>query len=112
VADFHALRHTFISNMAGRGVHPKVAQSLARHSTIALTMDRYTHTAWQDMSDAVSQLPSFDIQPERAAATGTDGKPASDEGDSVLAFCLAQKGAKQVSSVQSRRVRATIQEPL
>src|SRR5581483_5553721 len=37
VADFHALRHTFISNLARGGVHPKVAQQLARHSTITLT---------------------------------------------------------------------------
>jgi len=26
VADFHALRHTFISNLANSGVHPKTAQ--------------------------------------------------------------------------------------
>lgn len=30
VADFHALRHTFISNLAAGGVHPKTAQALAR----------------------------------------------------------------------------------
>ncbi len=40
---FHALRHQFISNLARGGVHPKEAQLLARHSTISLTMDRYTH---------------------------------------------------------------------
>ena len=39
---FHALRHTFITNLARSGVHPKTAQSLARHSTITLTMDRYS----------------------------------------------------------------------
>src|SRR5579859_4879360 len=44
VFDFHGLRYTFISNLARGGVHPKTAQHLARHSTIALTMDRYTHT--------------------------------------------------------------------
>ena len=40
VCDWHALRHTFISTIASGGVHPKVAQTLARHSTISLTMDR------------------------------------------------------------------------
>ena len=44
VADFHALRHTFMTNLAIAGVHPKTAQMLARHSTIAMTMDRYTHS--------------------------------------------------------------------
>jgi len=41
VADFHSLRHTFISNLVDGQVHPKVAQKLARHCTITLTMDRY-----------------------------------------------------------------------
>ena len=35
-ADFHALRHTFITNLATGGVHPKTAQTLARHSAITL----------------------------------------------------------------------------
>jgi integrase len=42
VADFHALRHTSISNWARGGVHP--TQALARHSTITLTTDRHSHT--------------------------------------------------------------------
>jgi hypothetical protein len=39
VVDFHALRHTFITRLARSGVAPAVAKSLARHSTIVLTMD-------------------------------------------------------------------------
>jgi len=31
-ADFHALRHTFITNLGRVNVSPKVAQTLARHS--------------------------------------------------------------------------------
>lgn len=38
VVDFHALRHTTGSMLAASGVHPKVAQSLMRHSSIDLTM--------------------------------------------------------------------------
>ena len=38
-ADFHALRHTFITRLARSGVAPAVANSLARHSTITLTMN-------------------------------------------------------------------------
>ncbi len=71
VADFHALRHTFITNLARSGVHPKVAQQLARHSTITLTMDRYSHTVLSDLSEAVAALPT--IEPGQVAAeTGTD----------------------------------------
>ena len=56
VADFHALRHTFISNLARAGVHPRNAQALARHSTIDLTMDVYTHVAMADLHDDVESL--------------------------------------------------------
>ena len=47
--DFHALRHTFITRIVKAGVSPKEAQSLARHSTITLTMDRYAHIGLMDI---------------------------------------------------------------
>lgn len=43
VVDFHALRHTYITRLARSGGAPAVAKSLARHSTISLTIDHYTH---------------------------------------------------------------------
>jgi len=76
-ADCYSLRHTFISNLAAGGVHPKTAQTLARHSTITLTMDRYTHTYRGALSDAMATLP--DLSPnadQKAKATGTDGDVA------------------------------------
>lgn len=57
VADFHALRHTFITLLARSGVSPKMAQSLARHSDINLTMGRYTHVGLHDLSAALEALP-------------------------------------------------------
>ncbi len=68
VADFHALRHTFISNLARAGVHPRNAQALARlrqgyagqarHSTIDLTMNVYTHVAIADLATDIRKLPA------------------------------------------------------
>jgi integrase len=55
-ADFHSLRHTFITMLARNGVHPKEAQALARHSTISLTMDRYTHADASALAEAVVRL--------------------------------------------------------
>lgn len=78
-ADFHALRHTFITRLARAGVAPKVAQALARHSTITLTMDRYAHVGLEDQTAALDALPAMDappVRPERQAATGTDGGAA------------------------------------
>jgi integrase len=37
--DFHATRHSYITLLARSGVHPKMAQDLARRSTIDLTMN-------------------------------------------------------------------------
>ena len=73
VADFHALRHSFISSLARGGVHPKVAQQLARHSTITLTMDRYSHTVVGELASGLQALPDLSARPdaERLRATGT-----------------------------------------
>ena len=71
-ADFRSLRHSFISSLAAGGVHPKLAQQLARHSTIALTLDRYTHVGLLDMNTALESLPNI-VAPESQTmrATGT-----------------------------------------
>ena len=45
VVDFHALRYSYITNMIAAGVDPKTVQELARHSTITLTIDRYTKSS-------------------------------------------------------------------
>jgi hypothetical protein len=39
----HDLRHTAATHLLRRGVHPKVVQELLGHSTISLTLDRYSH---------------------------------------------------------------------
>lgn len=72
MADFHALRHTFITRLARSGVTPAVAKSLARHSTITLTMDHYTHTLIEDERSALARLPELGAK-QSACATGTDG---------------------------------------
>ncbi len=59
VFDFHALRHQFISTLAAAGVHPKTAQTLARHKSIRLTMDRYTHLSPSGAASALENLPEL-----------------------------------------------------
>jgi hypothetical protein len=74
VADFHAFRHTFITNLVNGGVHPKMAQALARHQSIALTMERYSHVHRGELSKALSVLPPLVVPiPAVKAATGTVG---------------------------------------
>jgi integrase len=41
---FHDLRHTCATLLLGRGVHPKIVpEELLGHSTIAMTLDTYSH---------------------------------------------------------------------
>jgi integrase len=74
-ADFHSLRHTTGSLLAASGTHPKVAQSIMRHSDINLTLGRYSHVYKGQESEAVAALPDLSqpsIEKQRAAKTGTD----------------------------------------
>jgi integrase len=40
---FHDLRHTAATLLLSRGVHPKVVSELLGHSTVAITLDVYSH---------------------------------------------------------------------
>lgn len=59
VADFHALRHTFVTRLARAGVVPATAMRLARHKSIALTLEFYTHMLVSDAHAALDALPTI-----------------------------------------------------
>jgi integrase len=64
--DFHSLRHLFITNLERAGISPKMAQTLARHSDIRLTMNVYTHVELHDQTAAIKSLPAppkYNTQP-------------------------------------------------
>ncbi len=56
VIDFHALRTTFISRLSVAGVHPRIAQALARHGSLELTMQTYTDVDQLDLRGAAEVL--------------------------------------------------------
>lgn len=87
--DFHALRHTCGAWLSLAGVHPKVVQTVMRHSTITLTMDTYGHLFPGQEADAVARLSNvFNGPPMPLKATGTDGR-------AVDAFDKAQRIAQR-----------------
>ena len=59
VLDFHSLRHTCGAWLALAGCHPKVVQTVMRHSTITLTMDAYGHLFPGQVTDAIKKLPDM-----------------------------------------------------
>lgn len=90
-ADFHSLRHSTGSLLAAAGVHPRVIQSIMRHSDINLTMSRYTHIFREQEAEAVAKLPDLgspDREGNKSTATVTNSKI-----DLVLR--LAQNGGKE-----------------
>ena len=66
--------------LALAGNHPKVVQTVMRHSSITLTMDTHGHLFPGQDAEAVASLPDIlggDIDaPEVQRATGTDGRAA------------------------------------
>ncbi len=85
-ADFHSLRHSYISLLNRGGVGLLNAQKLARHSTPNLTA-RYTHTRLSELANDAELLPKFyPVKDDRSQeqvlrATGTDGKAVQLEGE-------------------------------
>jgi len=79
-ADFHALRHTFITMVGKAGVSAREHMDLARHSSYAMT-SRYSHSRFYDLAAAVQSLPiptaGPDTERQAVRATGTDGATGS-----------------------------------
>ena len=53
---FHDLRHTTATLLLEKGIHAKIVQELLGHSTIAMTMDIYSHVLPSIQQEAVDKL--------------------------------------------------------
>jgi excisionase family DNA binding protein len=84
-ADFHALRHSYLTLGGRAGIDLRTLQELAGHSTPVLTA-RYSHRRLYDLAGAVEKLPSFlpgEADAGEAAAlraTGTDDASTNVDG--------------------------------
>jgi integrase len=52
----HDLRHSHATHLLQAGVHPKIAQERLGHSSIAITMDTYSHAMPNMQADAVAKI--------------------------------------------------------
>ncbi len=81
VADFHALRASYITLLVMSGISVKTAQELARHSDPKLTMNVYTRLGVHDLASALNALPDLgggnpEEQRSELRATGSmDNRP-------------------------------------
>lgn len=53
---FHCLRHTYATELLLAGVHPKVVSEALGHSTVRMTLDRYSHAVPHLQSEAADLM--------------------------------------------------------
>ena len=81
---FHDLRHTYASLMLLAGIHPKIVSEMLGYSTVAFTLDVYSHVIKGLGQAAMKRLDEV-LQPELAEnvskmfATNPDIDTASEE---------------------------------
>ena len=86
IVDFHGQRMTFVTALARAGVSPALAQKLARHSDINLTLGTYTRLPMADLAGAVDKL--SDLRPTLGQSASDSTSPPHENpivGDPVLA---------------------------
>ena len=105
-ADFHANRHTFITNLALAGVHPKIAQSIARHSDVNLTMGIYSHVEVAKQSEAINTLAG---PVQRTPAAGAADLPNPTPGDSAAESVV--QGVVQTFGFECLCMASAVAEP-
>ena len=77
-ARFHDLRHTYASLMLAAGVHPKIVSEALGHSTVATTLDIYSHVT-PGLQEAASKqldlvLPVMVTQRHGSVTGGSGGE--------------------------------------
>ncbi len=53
---FHGLRHTHLTILLREGIHPKVASERAGHSSVATTLDLYSHVTENLQREAAEKV--------------------------------------------------------
>ncbi len=53
---FHCLRHTYATELLLAGVHPKIVSEALGHSTVRMTLDRYSHAIPHLQTEAASLM--------------------------------------------------------
>ncbi len=100
-ADFHSLRHTYLSRLGRSGASAKAMQKLARHTTVELTIGRYTHANLYDLAAAVDGLPPLLPVPE-------SDQP---EADSVALRATGTTDADNWTTTRPDSESASVQKP-
>ncbi len=115
-ADFHATRHTFVTNLAKAGVPLAFTQKLARHSDPRLTANIYTHVDIGDQAASINCLNSPPkAQPPESSPNGENAN-GSTPGKSLVAPPVAvpkvRSCRQEPPTDANANAKASGQEPL
>ncbi len=114
--DFHALRHTFCTNMGVAGVPERLRQEAMRHSDARLTARIYTDTSRLQIVEAVRKLPRY-LDDSLIASLGASqdgvcmGHEVAKGGTAAEAGEEAQAVAAQAKRREESRLDIPRQEP-
>ena len=56
---FHDLRHTHATHLLEKNIHPKIVSERLGHSTIAITLNTYSHVTPSMQEDAANKVDEF-----------------------------------------------------
>jgi integrase len=110
---FHDLRHTFASLMLLGGVHPKIVSEMLGHSSVAFTLDTYSHVIPTLQQAAMKRLDemlepelreSLDVSKMFATGPEPDTKKWSQRSDSNRRPAVYETAALPLSYAGSRLV--------
>lgn len=93
---FHELRHSYLSTLTLKGVHPKVVQKSAGHASSKITIEIYTHVNMEAKRAAPEVACNFFSEPEESAPATT---PIIQVGPRVIT------GGKRLTIIGSPRER-------
>ena len=96
--DFHALRHTFDTNLQIAGLSPRVVMDLMRHSDMRLSAKTYTDTSRLPIFSEIRKLPALSCPPIRPPNSDKtcqkEGKLVQSESASLIAEVSVLRGEK------------------
>lgn len=72
---FHELRHSYLSTLALKGVHPKIMQELACHASSSITMEIYTQVNMDVKRQAANVVEDLFPEPEQEATQTIETTP-------------------------------------
>ncbi len=92
--DFHALRHTFDTNLQIAGVSPRAVMDLMRHSDMRLSAKTYTDTTRLPIFQEIKKLPSPIASPKSDKTCLNSGKVGQSEISTVVEKISVLRGEK------------------